>query len=125
MIALDVLRALARDGDSLAAFDAEVARAAGADRRLDDWIAHTRRLAGEVASDPQSDAAARRLVGALALALQGSLLVRHAPHAVADAFCTTRLSGDPFGGALYGALPAGVDAAAIAARVSTFFGESR
>ncbi|WP_404473942.1 acyl-CoA dehydrogenase family protein [Microbacterium aerolatum] len=116
VIALDVLRALGRDSDSLAAFDAEVARAAGADRRLDDWIAHTRRLAGEVASDPQPDAAARRLVSALALALQGSLLVRHGPHAVADAFCATRLSGDPFGGALYGALPAGVDAAAIAAR---------
>ncbi|MCK3769203.1 acyl-CoA dehydrogenase family protein [Microbacterium aerolatum] len=116
VIALDVLRALARDGDSLAAFDAEVALAAGADRRLDDWIAHTRRLAADVASDPQPDAAARRLVSALALALQGSLLVRHAPHAVADAFCATRLSGDPFGGALYGALPAGVDAAAVAAR---------
>jgi putative acyl-CoA dehydrogenase len=69
-----------------------------------------------VASDPQPDASARRLVASLALALQGSLLVRHAPHAVADAFCATRLSGDAFGGALYGALPRGVDAAAIAAR---------
>lgn len=116
VIALDVLRALGRDSDSLAAFDAEVSRAAGADPRLDAWIEHTRGLVREVADDPVPDAAARRLVAALALALQGSLLVRHAPHAVADAFCATRLSGDPFGGALYGALPHGVDAAAIAGR---------
>ncbi len=36
---------------------------------------------------------ARRVVEDLALALQGSLLVRHAPPAVADAFCATRLGG--------------------------------
>ncbi|CAH0146957.1 acyl-CoA dehydrogenase family protein [Microbacterium sp. Bi121] len=116
VIALDVLRALDRDTVSFAAFDMEVSRAAGADARLDAWIEHTRGLAREVASDPVPDAAARRLVASLALALQGSLLVRDAPHAVADAFCATRLSGDPFGGALYGALPRGVDATAITAR---------
>ena len=116
VIALDVLRVLSRDGDSLAAFDAEVARAAGVDSRLDARIRRTRELAREVASDPQPDATARRLVGALALTLQGALLVRHAPHAVADAFCATRLSGDAYDGALYGALPRAVDAAAIAAR---------
>ena len=53
----------------------------------------------------------RRLVEDLALAFQGSLLVRHAPPAVADAFCASRFSGDP--GRAYGTLPAGVDAAAI------------
>ena len=37
---------------------------------------------------------ARRLVESLALVLQGSLLVRHAPHAVADAFCASRLGPD-------------------------------
>lgn len=94
----------------------EVTRAAGSDARLDAWIEHTRRLAREVASAPVPDASARRLVTTLALALQGSQLVRHTPHAVADAFCATRPSGDAFGGALYGALPNGLDAAAIAAR---------
>jgi hypothetical protein len=34
------------------------------------------------------------LVELMALALQGSLLVRHAPPAVADAFCASRLGGD-------------------------------
>ena len=47
------------------------------------------------------------------MALQASLLVRHAPPAVGDAFCAARL-GD--GGRAFGTLPAGADAAAIAAR---------
>ena len=54
---------------------------------------------------------ARRLVEDLALALQASLLVRHAPAPVADAFCAGRLTGEH--GRVYGKLPAGVDARAI------------
>ncbi|MEQ4524476.1 MAG: DNA alkylation response protein, partial [Nocardioides kribbensis] len=50
---------------------------------------------------------ARRVVEQLALVLQGSLLVRHAPAAVADAFCASRLGRD-WGGAL-GTLPPGLD----------------
>jgi putative acyl-CoA dehydrogenase len=53
------------------------------------------------------------VVEELALALQASLLVRHAPPAVADAFCAGRL-GD--GGRVYGTLPAGVDAPVIVER---------
>jgi putative acyl-CoA dehydrogenase len=50
----------------------------------------------------------------MALALQGSLLVRHAPAAVSDAFCAARLGGDA--GHAYGTLPAGTDFAAIVER---------
>jgi putative acyl-CoA dehydrogenase len=50
----------------------------------------------------------------LALALQGSLLVRHAPAAVADAFCASRLGHER--GLAYGTLPAGVNARAIIER---------
>jgi putative acyl-CoA dehydrogenase len=50
----------------------------------------------------------------LAVALQASLLVRHSPPAVADAFCASRLGGE--GGRVYGTLPAGVDAKAIIER---------
>jgi putative acyl-CoA dehydrogenase len=50
----------------------------------------------------------------MALCLQGSLLVRHAPPAVADAFCASRLAGD--GGFEYGTLPAGSDFEGIIAR---------
>ena len=75
----------------------------------------TRRSPGSAASStPPTRAAARRLVERLALCLQGSLLVRHAPAEVADAFCATRLGGE--GGRAYGTLPPGVDAAAIVER---------
>ena len=49
---------------------------------------------------------ARRVVESMALALQGSLLVRHAPPAVADAFVASRLDGDS--GRAFGTLPAGI-----------------
>lgn len=117
VIALDVLRALHREPESLEAFDAEVSSAAGADRRLDDFVDRTRRLAREVATSPDAAPRARELTASLALALQASLLVRHAPAVVADAFVATRLGTAWAGGALYGALPVGTDAAAIAARI--------
>ncbi len=62
----------------------------------------------------RSKSRARRVVEVMALCLQGSLLVRHAPSAVADAFCAARLAGD--GGLEYGTLPAGSDFEAIIAR---------
>ena len=40
--------------------------------------------------------------------------MRHAPAAVADAFCAARLAGE--GGHAFGTLPAGVDAPAIVER---------
>ena len=39
----------------------------------------------------------------MALLLQAALLIRHAPPAVADAFCATRLADG--GGRLFGVLP--------------------
>jgi putative acyl-CoA dehydrogenase len=52
----------------------------------------------------------------MALALQGSLLVRHAPAVVADAFCASRLDGE--GGYAFGTLPAGLDVGAIVERAT-------
>ena len=57
---------------------------------------------------------ARQVVERMALALQASLLLRHAPAAVSDAFCLTRLDGD--WGHAFGALPRGVDAGMIVER---------
>jgi putative acyl-CoA dehydrogenase len=54
------------------------------------------------------------VVESMALALQGSLLVRYGAPAVADAFCASRLGRD--GGLEYGTLPAGTDFEAILAR---------
>ncbi|RIV37597.1 isovaleryl-CoA dehydrogenase [Micromonospora radicis] len=106
--ALDVLRALAGRPEVAAAFRAEVGAAAGADRRLD---AAVRRLDTALADQTDLEVRARRLVEQLALVLQGALLVRHGPPAVADAFCASRLGDDR--GQAYGTLPAGVDFAAI------------
>jgi putative acyl-CoA dehydrogenase len=111
--ALDVLRAIVAEPEGLPAFLAEGEFAAGADPRLD---IHVSRVREEIAAAAPDDAqfAARRIVEDLALALQGSLLVRHAPPAVADAFCAARLGGE--GGRVYGTLPEGVDAAGIVDR---------
>ena len=111
--ALDVLRALRREPDSLAAFWQEVESAAGADHRLDDAVTGLQaRLADR--ADPEGQA--RRVVERMALVLQGSLLVRHAPAEVADAFCASRLAGD--WGQAFGTLPSGTDTAAIVNRAA-------
>jgi putative acyl-CoA dehydrogenase len=109
--ALDVLRALAREPAVLGAFLDEVELAAGADGRLDAFVAGLR---DELADADAIEHRARRVVERLALALQGSLLVRHSPPAVADAFCASRLGGDA--GLCFGTLPKGADVAAIVAR---------
>ena len=112
MVALDVLRALAREPEGLPAFLAECELAAGADPRFDAHLAATReRVSALGAGDPEW--LARRVVEDLAIALQASLLLRHAPPFVADAFCAGRL-GD--GGRAFGTLPSGLDAEAIVER---------
>ena len=113
VIALDVLRALARQPASLEAFFAEVEP--GRRRRRP-----ARRLRGASCrrSSP-TPRSSRRAPGASSSGwrsrLQGSLLVRHAPPAVADAFCASRLAGDARPGAT-GRCPPGVDTEAIVAR---------
>lgn len=108
VICLDVLRAAAREPETVEALVAEIDLAAGADARLDRAIADLRADLADTA-DPQLRA--RRTVERAALALQGSLLVRHAPAAVADAFCATRLGGDH--GRAFGTLGVGTDLDAI------------
>jgi len=111
VMSLDVLRALVRTPRSLEVFLTEVEQAAGADARLD---ARVQELKGQFADPATLETRARRVVESMALCLQGSLLVRHAPSAVSDAFCAARLAGD--GGLEYGTLPASSDFEAIIAR---------
>jgi putative acyl-CoA dehydrogenase len=122
--ALDVLRAIVKEPEALPAFLEECELAAGAEPRLDAHLARVRARVRETFGGEDDVSAeerlyagqfgARRLVEDLAVALQASLLVRHAPPAVADAFCAGRLEGDR--GRVYGTLPAGVDAKAIIER---------
>jgi putative acyl-CoA dehydrogenase len=109
--ALDVLRVISRQPESVDAYFAEVRRASGANRYVDGAITELSKRIKDV-----DESGARRLVERLALVLQASLLVRHAPHAVADAFCATRLGGD-WGHAL-GTLPKSVDTTAIIDRAA-------
>jgi putative acyl-CoA dehydrogenase len=111
VMCLDVLRAVVRTPRSLEVFMHELREAQGADARLD---AHVQKLERQFSDPATLESRARRVVESMALALQGSLLVRHGAPAVADAFCASRLGGD--GGLEYGTLPAGSDFEAIIER---------
>ncbi|MBY6680746.1 acyl-CoA dehydrogenase family protein [Rhodococcus sp. BP-316] len=109
--ALDTLRAVARQPETLAVFFDELDGCRGADAALDAAVRSLKDSFTDIATLEQR---ARRVVGEMALVLQGSLLVRHGHPAVADAFTTSRLGGD--WGSVYGTLPTGVDTAAIIER---------
>ncbi|HQR27831.1 MAG TPA: acyl-CoA dehydrogenase family protein [Nocardioides sp.] len=98
--ALDVLRALSREPEVRQAWIAEVGAARGEDPRLDRAVDDALALLGDTGS---LEVSARRLTGAMAACLQGSLLVRFAPPEVADAFCATRLDTAYHG--TFGTLP--------------------
>lgn len=115
VIALDILRTLAREPAALEAYAAEIAEARGADRRLD---AAAQGLLDSLSRLP-AEAEARFTAERMALVLQGALLVRNGPAAVADAFCATRLGDE--GGRSFGVLPRGADVEAIVARQTPAF----
>ncbi|MEI5584825.1 MULTISPECIES: acyl-CoA dehydrogenase family protein [unclassified Agromyces] len=116
VIALDVLRVLAREPEAFEAFFAVVGRASGEHPGFDLGVAEAKSVVVELAGMDAASAAsrARELAERLALVLQASLLLGYSPPPVADAFVRTRVEGG--GGTLYGALPPGVDTAAILAR---------
>jgi putative acyl-CoA dehydrogenase len=110
VMCLDVRRALRAPETADAVLD-EIAAARGADARLDRFVA-----ALEPKLRASDEAEARLVVERLVLAVAGSLLVRFAPPAVADAFCASRLDGAWTGA--FGTLPAGADAVSIVRRAS-------
>ena len=110
VVCLDILRAMERDRDSVAALAAELEDARGADRRLDRAIGE----AVAALTHPPDEGRARRLAETLALALEGAILSDTAPNFVFEAFCATRLDDRP--GLSWGAATAGVDAGAILQR---------
>ena len=109
--ALDVLRAIGREPLSVEAFRKEILLAHGHSATLDTDIAHVDEVVA-AADEPGAQAGARRLVEHLALTLQASLLVQHAPTVtptvVADAFVASRLGGEH--GVTFGTLDAGLSA---------------
>ncbi|RMF13181.1 MAG: DNA alkylation response protein [Alphaproteobacteria bacterium] len=111
VIALDALRTFAKAPDALDAWLAEIEPVVAGDRRLAPLLATVK---DEIASGRVHESVARRLVERMALLLQASLLVRHSPPAVTDAFIASRLAGE--WGHAYGTLPDGLDLEAILAR---------
>ncbi len=111
VMCLDLLRALGKTPAARAALAAELALAGDADP---DFSAYAGRLLDDLARPQADEYGARVLAERVVLAVQGALLLRHAPAFVASAFVASRLARD-VGGA-YGRLPAGVDCAAILAR---------
>ncbi|MET9486036.1 acyl-CoA dehydrogenase family protein [Nocardia sp. NPDC006630] len=109
--ALDALRAMARQPESVQAYFDEVSLARGANAHLDTAID---RIGKELTDLSDIEYRSRRVVELMALVLQGSQLVRHGNQAVADAFCATRFGGD--WGIAFGTLPTGIDTEAILER---------
>ncbi len=112
VMCLDVLRALGKSlPEARAALAAELEPARGLDGRFDAYAA---RLLDELPAQAAIESGARRLAERLVLAVQGALLLRHAPGYVADAFVASRIACEP--GGAFGRLPASSDCAAILAR---------
>jgi putative acyl-CoA dehydrogenase len=108
---LDVLRAFHKQPAVAEALLLEIDRGRGADRHLDSHIARLKQSLNDVSNlEPQ----ARRLTEDFALGLSASLLVRHAPSFVADAYCRTRLGRER--GMEYGTVPPELDAQALVDR---------
>jgi putative acyl-CoA dehydrogenase len=106
--ALDLLRVLAREPETVQALQAELATATGAGHpAYDKAVVELTGLLAEAAGDPTSAAPlARALAGRVATLLQASLLVRHSPPEAADAFVATRLEPRPLAETgLVGAVP--------------------
>jgi putative acyl-CoA dehydrogenase len=111
VICLDVLRALNREADTIAALLAELAEARGADRRLDAFLDE---LETELSDLRDQDYRGRQITSMIATAVEAALLVRHSTSAAADAFVASRLERLP--NRAFGSLPRGVESAAIVAR---------
>ncbi len=111
VIALDVLRAMAKEPGVLESYFSEVDAVRGSDARVD---AAAAALQTELADRDDAQRRARRIVERMALVFQAALLVRGAPGYVADAFVGSRLGGEA--GHSYGTLGRGTDLAGIVAR---------
>ena len=115
IMALDLLRAVKKrdvtGDDVIGALAAEFDTARGAnavlDRFADALIARFDDAAEGGGNSGGDEIGARRLAQDIALAVQGSLLRRHAPDFVFDAFCRSRLAGG--GPQVFGTLPTSVD----------------
>ncbi|MEZ5952738.1 MAG: acyl-CoA dehydrogenase family protein [Hyphomonas sp.] len=112
VIALDVLRALSREPDSLEAVQAELRKPLGRHAAYD---RHLGRLMAYFTPGHLHEGTARGFARDAALALQGAALHAYAPDFVFEAFCAQRLDPDR-NGLLYGDVAKDVDQARLVQR---------
>jgi putative acyl-CoA dehydrogenase len=105
VIALDVLRTIAKEPGALDAMFSEIRACRDARVITAAAAIETRIHAGVDERD------ARSIAESIAIALEASLTVRHSPPALSAAFCSTRLAGE--GGRTFGTLPRSADVQAI------------
>ena len=113
VVCLDVLRAMQREEGAVPAILAEMEQAIGAHPLLDRAIDVLKDL---LVLTEESNFKARQITEKLAITLQGSLLARHAPSFITDAFCTSRLAPEYRGA--FGTLPSSADIGSILKRTS-------
>jgi len=101
---LDVLRSMFRETAATPAILTELESVRHENILLDGAID---RLVREFGDPEDLETRARQLTELIALTLQATLLVQHAPGSVSNAFCATRLGPHWLGS--YGTLPAGTD----------------
>ena len=111
---LDMLRAMHRNKGSVEAFLSEVGLVKGDDERMDKFVD---KLGRELGDNDNIEYRAREIVGKMALALQGSLLIKHGDADIAEAFCRSRLSAN-HSGWVYGTLPRGINCQSIIERAT-------
>ncbi len=108
VICLDVLRSIQKEPASL---DVLLEEVNSGGERVSQGAAPTYRLLKDTIG---IELQARRIVESIAIALQASLMARHAAHEAADAFCASRLAGD--WGRAFGTLPSTASCEAIVRR---------
>ncbi len=113
VMCLDVLRVLSRDADAAEALLGMVNAVRSENTIFDGFIEDLSRMLAR-----PSEADGRRVAHAITLAVQGALLLAHAPSAVADTFCRTRLDASERWGASFGTLPPGTPHADIIERAA-------
>lgn len=113
IVCLDVIRSLRVQG-TLDALFAELDQAMGSSRTYDVFVDSLRH---ELARVDDYEWRARQLTERVALAIQGSLLLREAPSEIGEAFCRARLADHAY--LEYGTLPHGLDVSPIIERHSS------
>jgi putative acyl-CoA dehydrogenase len=99
---LDMLRAMERNPQGLESLLAELEDASSQQQALQNAVSSLRGALSLHGAERESQA--RHIAQNLIIAIQGSLLLRHAPNFVAEAFIRNR--SDPAAGRVFGSMPA-------------------